>query len=347
MHSSISGLLLFALVQAAFAQSLPAAMDGLRAELHLARTLVPPGEPIRVTFMLRNMGDEPVSIAVPAVDIAAGFRLPPAVVFGSDREPCAHVTFENQPPDVLLPPRAADGERDGVLVIGPRSAIATEYDITQYTKYLRYTGDYKLDWQPRIEGVAKAEIAFRVEARKRAILSTDYGKLTIELAYKTAPRNVDNFLELVRSGYYTNNGFYRIVPGFVIQGGAPPEGRESAKTDAAAIPSELTDAPFDRGAVAMALKIDADGRPIPDSASCQFFIALTRLPALDGKYTIIGWARDEESMRTLQRIEEVKVDDRNHPKEPVSIRSITLLDVESPGPTRFESASQPGPIAKP
>jgi cyclophilin family peptidyl-prolyl cis-trans isomerase len=168
----------------------------------------------------------------------------------------------------------------------------------------------------------------RVERRKDAILITDQGKITFSLNYDQAPRNVENFLELVRSGFYDGKTFHRIVPGFLLQGGSPTGDSTGVRPDGRLIPAEFTNAPVEQGALMMARK-PAD----PDSASCQFLIALDRLPDLDGKYTIIGHARDAESARTFQTLSAIPTNKQDRPLQSVIIRSIKLLDAQPPQPT--------------
>ena len=73
-----------------------------------------------------------------------------------------------------------------------------------------------------------------------------------------------------------------------------------------------------------------------NSGSCQFFIALARVPELDGKYTVIGQAHDEESLRTLQQLASVPADKRDRPVSPLVIRSINLVDVQENHPRHLE-----------
>ena len=156
-----------------------------------------------------------------------------------------------------------------------------------------------------------ASLSFRVETRKDAVLVTDYGKITFSLLYERAPRNIENFLDLMRDRFYDGKAIHRVVPHFIIQAG------------------------FEPGTLAMARK-PSD----PHSASCQFFISLARLPELDGKYTVIGQARGEESLRTLQILSELPTNAQGRPVRPLAIRFFTLVDV-SVSEVRQLELSQP------
>jgi cyclophilin family peptidyl-prolyl cis-trans isomerase len=67
----------------------------------------------------------------------------------------------------------------------------------------------------------------------------------------------------------------------------------------------------------------------PNSASCQFFIALVRAEDLDEQYTVIGQAQDAESLRTLQQLAALPTDEKHRPLRPVLIRSVSLVDTET------------------
>ena len=54
-----------------------------------------------------------------------------------------------------------------------------------------------------------------------AMYIEDYGSIVIELYPEIAPNTANNFISLVKSGFYDNNTFHRLVPGFVLQGGDP------------------------------------------------------------------------------------------------------------------------------
>ena len=131
--------------------------------------------------------------------------------------------------------------------------------------------------------------------------------ITIELDGNNAPITAGNFAELVKKGFYNGLTFHRVErepQPFVVQGGDPkgvgtggyiPEGATSErqipleikpKGAAAPIYSQLVDdvpqLQHKRGSIAMARSMS------PDSASSQFYFALSDLPPLDGKYAVFG-----------------------------------------------------------
>lgn len=126
----------------------------------------------------------------------------------------------------------------------------------------------------------------------KAILQTSQGPIEIEFFPNAAPKTVQNFIDLAKSGFYNRTLFHRIVPGFVIQGGDP--NTRVNDTDRSkwgqggpgyTVPAEFNDIPHTRGIVSMARSQD------PNSAGSQFFIVLdnnTSTSALDHQYTVFG-----------------------------------------------------------
>ncbi len=116
------------------------------------------------------------------------------------------------------------------------------------------------------------------------VLETKYGDVTIELYPQDAPQTVENFIKLVKEGFYDGLTFHRVIPGFVAQGG-DPKGNGSGGPGYT-IKDEFNQRKHVTGTVAMA-------RPNkPDSAGSQFYICLAPQPHLDGKYTVFGQVTD-------------------------------------------------------
>ena len=122
----------------------------------------------------------------------------------------------------------------------------------------------------------------------KAIIKTKFGDMEIAFFPDKAPKHVENFIKLAKSGFYNGTIFHRVIPGFMIQGGDPntkdpnkPEtygmGGPSEKLKA-----EFSDVPHRRGIVSMARTND------PNSAGSQFFIVVKDSNFLDGQYTVFG-----------------------------------------------------------
>lgn len=312
----------------------------LRIELQAVTPLYQPEGPVWVRFLLVNTSAEPVTLEVPAAGGPnTGVALPLELALGDIAEPAVNIRFNDEAFAALAPPETVASGGTRTLCLGPRGSLGADVDLRAYWPHLRYTGQYTVDWSPLNGRFGTATTRFKVAARKDAIIVTDHGRVTFKLAYETAPRNVENFLELVEQGFYTRKTFHRVIPGFVVQGGCPKGDGSGLRPDGRLVPAEFrNDAPVDAGTLLMARK-PSD----PNSASCQFFIALTRLSDLDGQYTVIGQASDEESLRTLKKLSAVRVDRRDRPVEPLLIRSINLVDVEQPRARRLEHQPAPAP----
>ena len=124
---------------------------------------------------------------------------------------------------------------------------------------------------------------------KAVLITTAEGNFMIELFPEDAPNTVDNFLELVESGYYDGIVFHRIIPGFMIQAGDPntigpdsDRGTWGQGGPGYTIHEEFNTIQHDRGIVSMARSQHVD------SAGSQFFIMHKDNNQLDGKYTAFG-----------------------------------------------------------
>lgn len=113
----------------------------------------------------------------------------------------------------------------------------------------------------------------------RAFIYTSLGRIEIHLDVVDTPLTTRNFIELARRGFFDGLTFHRVVPGFVVQGGDPRGDGNGGP--GYTLRCELTEGPFGRGAVGMALS----GR---DTGGSQFFITVAPTPHLDGEYTLFG-----------------------------------------------------------
>jgi peptidyl-prolyl cis-trans isomerase B (cyclophilin B) len=120
------------------------------------------------------------------------------------------------------------------------------------------------------------------------LLTTNHGKITLELDADKAPKTVENFLNYVNSGHYDGTIFHRVIDGFMIQGGGfSPDMRQKPTEDP--VENEANNGlTNDRYTIAMARTSD------PHSASAQFFINVSdndflNYPGSDGwGYCVFG-----------------------------------------------------------
>ncbi|MBN2433256.1 MAG: peptidylprolyl isomerase [Acidobacteria bacterium] len=158
--------------------------------------------------------------------------------------------------------------------------------------------------------------------RYQAVIMTDLWEITLRFYPEKATEHVRQFLNFARSGFYDGTNFHRIVPGFVVQGGAiqyrkPPLDEEYAAW-LQPLQAEFNDIPHVRGTVAMARSDD------PDSGLDSFFICLGRQPHLDGKYTAFGEVVD--GMDVVETTAGQEIQDET-PVQRIEIKSVRLKEV--------------------
>ena len=108
-----------------------------------------------------------------------------------------------------------------------------------------------------------------------AQFDTTKGKFTIEATRSLAPNGADRFYNLVKSGYFTDVAFFRVLPGFMCQFGIHGDPAVSAKWREAAIPDDPVKGSNTRGAVTFA-------KGGPNSRTTQLFINFADNSRLDG-----------------------------------------------------------------
>jgi len=149
------------------------------------------------------------------------------------------------------------------------------------------------------------------------------GDMIFELYPEKAPLTVENFLSLIKEGFYTNTVFHRVIKNFVIQGGGyDASGRQkrahSIKGEFSANGCTTNDIPHTRGVISMARTMD------PNSASSQFFIVHGDAPHLDTQYAAFGKLID--GMAVVDRIATIPTDRFECPKDNIVIDSIEILE---------------------
>jgi peptidyl-prolyl cis-trans isomerase B (cyclophilin B) len=157
-------------------------------------------------------------------------------------------------------------------------------------------------------------------SKRRAVIETSLGPITLEFLPDVAPNHVRQFLRLAVSGVYDGTAIHRVVPGFVAQGGHLPTRREPLDERQQAfvrpLPPEFNATPHDRGIVSMARGDD------PGSATSAFFIVLGRSPSLDGQYTVFG--RVVAGLDAVAKVESAPLDGET----PVTRIEVTRVTVQ-------------------
>ena len=157
-----------------------------------------------------------------------------------------------------------------------------------------------------------------------SILMDDGKTIRLELYPDKAPITVENFLKLVKSGFYDGLCFHRIIPGFMIQGGDPkgngcggPGWSIKGEFRSNGVPNDLKHV---RGVISMARAMD------PDSAGSQFFIMHADAPHLDGEYAAFGSVI--EGMDEVDRIANTPTGFQDAPMEDVIMKKLSLEEKE-------------------
>ena len=171
-------------------------------------------------------------------------------------------------------------------------------------------------------------IGVNAEMTTNTIISikTTSGDIKIELFDDKAPKTSQNFKEYIKSGYFNDTIFHRVIKDFMIQGGGFTLDMQQKET-LPPIENEANNMVMnERGTIAMARTND------PHSASAQFFINLKDNNFLNFKdETIQGWGycvfgKVLEGMETVDEIAKVKTGSygphQDVPNEPIIIKEI-------------------------
>ncbi|MGN0335872.1 MAG: peptidylprolyl isomerase, partial [Lachnospiraceae bacterium] len=153
-----------------------------------------------------------------------------------------------------------------------------------------------------------------------------------ELYPEIAPNTVNNFISLIKKGYYDGVIFHRVIPGFMIQGGDPdgtgmggPGYSIKGEFSHNGFKNDLKHTP---GVLSMARTM------IPDSAGSQFFIMHETSPHLDGEYAAFG--KVIEGLEVVDKIARVNTDYSDRPMEEQKMAKVTVetFGVDYPEPEK-------------
>lgn len=160
-------------------------------------------------------------------------------------------------------------------------------------------------------------------------LATD-DSIKVELYPEIAPNTVNNFISLVKKGFYNGLIFHRVIAGFMIQGGCPDG--TGMGGPGYSIKGEFShngfknDLKHTEGVISMARSA------MPDSAGSQFFIMHKTSPHLDGEYAAFGKVTD--GMDVVNKIAETQTDYSDRPVQDQVIKTMTVdtFGVDYPEP---------------
>ena len=144
----------------------------------------------------------------------------------------------------------------------------------------------------------------------------DGGKIVAELYPEMAPISVNNFISLVKKGFYDGLIFHRVISGYCIKGEFSANGVKNPLS-------------HKRGVLSMARA------QAMDSAGSQFFIMHADGEFLDGQYAAFGMVT--EGMDVVDRIAATKTGLNDKPKADQRMKKVTVetFGVEYPEPEKM------------
>ena len=152
------------------------------------------------------------------------------------------------------------------------------------------------------------------QERVKVKISTNYGDIVAEL-YDETPIHRDNFIKLVKDGFYNGTLFHRVIPGVMIQGGDPMGmgmGGPGYSFRDEFHPDLRHDTP---GILSMA-------NAGPGTNGSQFFITVAPTPHLDGRHSVFGHV--VEGMNVVLDIANAPRDGRDMPLDPIFINHVEI-----------------------
>lgn len=168
----------------------------------------------------------------------------------------------------------------GILLVVILLIIATSISPNEEKVKEKLLGiDYKIEGN-------ETKLKYKTENPVVAMYIKNYGSIVIELYPDIAPNTVNNFISLVKNGFYDNNSFHRLVPGFVLQGGDPTG--TGTGGPGYTIKGEFNDNGFENNLSHEKWVISMARSSEPDSAGSQFFICIDDATNLDGQYATFG-----------------------------------------------------------
>jgi len=166
------------------------------------------------------------------------------------------------------------------------------------------------------------------QSNPQVIITTSAGKIVVELFPDKAPKTVENFINYVKTNFYDNLIFHRVINGFMIQGGGFNKDLVQSNPKSAVVIESDNGLKNERGTIAMARTAD------PNSATSQFFINHKDNPFLNFKaktaagygYTVFG--KVISGMDVVDKIAAVKTGSHKGyndvPTVPITINSIKI-----------------------
>jgi cyclophilin family peptidyl-prolyl cis-trans isomerase len=159
--------------------------------------------------------------------------------------------------------------------------------------------------------------AMEIDPKKsyQAIMTTDKGKIVIELFASKVPKTVNNFVFLCRQGFYNSTIFHRVINDFMVQGGDPTGTGMGG-------PGYKFEDEFDSSLIHNKPGMLSMANAGPNTNGSQFFITHVPTPWLNGKHAVFGQVK--EGMDVVMAIPERNPQAPEYPG--VKIQSVEIIE---------------------
>lgn len=182
------------------------------------------------------------------------------------------------------------------------------------------------------------------QPEKLIVIHTKFGDITAVL-FNDTPKHRDNFIKLIKEGWFNGSPFHRVIKGFMIQGGGNKDGRDDPGYT---IPAEILPNHFHQKGALAAARMGDQVNPEKRSSGSQFYIVqgervtdayldtvtahtghkftpeerevyktIGGTPHLDGGYTVFGQVLD--GFDVIDKIASVKTGPGDKPLDPVTM----------------------------
>lgn len=157
--------------------------------------------------------------------------------------------------------------------------------------------------------------------REVMVIDTDYGEIVIVMMKDAAKNHCVKFKDLADTGFFDGLKFHYLKPGKLIQGGDINSRDDDPSDDGTGDPGFTLQAEIKArhvvGSVGLAHPPDE-----PNTGNSQFYICLSEMPELDGRYTVFGQV--VLGLGPLRQISQVPVDENGHLLEPVVMNTVRV-----------------------
>ena len=193
--------------------------------------------------------------------------------------------------------------------------------------YFLFTQDTREEFtEEKKEGAVSSEdnIVTSPNTNMIAIMQTNLGEIKLELFSSDAPKTVENFVNLVKEGFYDGTKFHRVIKDFMIQGGDPFTKDNSLKDrwgsggPGYAFADEIH---LNNHNVIGTISMANAGS---NTNGSQFFINTNDNNFLDAKHTVFGKVID--GLNVVRKIENVITEGPDRPIDDVIIESVRIIE---------------------